>query len=836
MRKQIIILITLSAILLLPKIASAGIILRPVLNTGLVGYWDFQEGAGNYVYDKSGKGNNGLWYGSGTSHWADGKIGRAGNFNGTDDYIDTNTGMGIDGMTELSVCAWMYWAPASVTKDAVIVSKWDDSDHGMFMWVDDVGNTSGRTNTISWTIRADSSIRIEGSTNLVAPQTWDYYCGTFKGSTFMRLYKNGILDQEITSSVEAAVQASTANVRIGRSSYSDPRYFDGKIDEVRIYNRALSESEIERLYKLSQPKIGINQLGLVSADLPSNATISYVREDCTGYSPCYNSLYDWELNFGGFDFADHSCTPGDLTCLDKTAVAKIDGAWNSPDTAAVIIDDWTTDATRYLKIYTTATARHPGKLDETKYILHPSSSYALLLEINYIKIDGLQVIGAKDNIIVEIRDYEVNSYRNIWISNSIFKATGAITWGGIIFVRDNYGRWAGSGSSVWLWNNIIYDSGTNGYAIYHRVPSVTVYAYNNTIQNCDFSFVVDASCPVVAKNNLIKNSPEGASGTFSVGTDYNATDRATIGYTVAGSGNLHDRTSQTFGFVSEARDDFHLLPGDSGARNYGADLSNDANISFSTDIDRQNRAGNWDIGADEARGTVANASQANQITNGLVGFWSFNGPDIDGNEAIDRSVNGNNGTITGATKTIGKVGQALSFDGNDDEIALLSPASLDDIEAQGGGGMSISAWVYPVDFSGGSLIIVSKGYAISGWWAFFIGTNDNTAMLRFEKGFADVDLDAWTDYETLVTSLWQHVAMTWDGSSSASKIHLYINGAETANNPTNGEGIKNPDANNDMNIGSGTYGNYFDGKIDEVRIYSRVLSGQEIQRLYNLGR
>ena len=70
------------------------------------------------------------------------------------------------------------------------------------------------------------------------------------------------------------------------------------------------------------------------------------------------------------------------------------------------------------------------------------------------------------------------------------------------------------------------------------------------------------------------------------------------------------------------------------------------------------------------RKITVNSSQNSLVTDGLVGLWSFNGSDISGSTVIDKSGNGKNGTITGAAATIGKVGQAINFNGTSDSIDL----------------------------------------------------------------------------------------------------------------------------------------------------------------------
>lgn len=103
---------------------------------------------------------------------------------------------------------------------------------------------------------------------------------------------------------------------------------------------------------------GSSTFTTASAPGPGSETVSLIRQDCTGFSNCYTSLAAWGAAFGGINFAASGCALGNLVCANKIAVAQIDGPWSSSDTTAVTIDGWTTDATRYVRIYTTPAARH----------------------------------------------------------------------------------------------------------------------------------------------------------------------------------------------------------------------------------------------------------------------------------------------------------------------------------------------------------------------------------------------------------------------------------------------------------------------------------------------
>src|SRR3989338_2405158 len=123
---------------------------------------------------------------------------------------------------------------------------------------------------------------------------------------------------------------------------------------------------------------------------PSGVTVEerLIRQDCAGYSNCYTSLAAWEDGEDGTGSRD-------LVAENKIAVAKIDGPWTAADTAGVIIGGWTTDATHYIRIYTTPEARHNGKWDTTKYRLELSTSSDGIgmndVDVNNIKIEGLQL-------------------------------------------------------------------------------------------------------------------------------------------------------------------------------------------------------------------------------------------------------------------------------------------------------------------------------------------------------------------------------------------------------------------------------------------------------------
>jgi uncharacterized protein (TIGR02145 family) len=186
--------------------------------------------------------------------------------------------------------------------------------------------------------------------------------------------------------------------------------------------------------------------------------------------------------------------------------------------------------------------------------------------------------------------------------------------------------------------------------------------------------------------------------------------------------------------------------------------------------------------------TTVNASQNDKLTSGLVGQWSFNGPDISGTTAYDRSGSGNNGTLTnGPVSTIGKVGQALSFDGVNDYVA----------NGTGYNGIkTVALWVQP---------------------------NTTTQSILDLNGTQTIDIVAGTVRANSFTSPTIYVDSVATSTFPNTLGHLVVITTNTAINASA------------FNMGKIATA-YLNGKLDDVRVYNRALSATEISDLYNMSR
>jgi len=239
--------------------------------------------------------------------------------------------------------------------------------------------------------------------------------------------------------------------------------------------------------------------------------------------------------------------------------------------------------------------------------------------------------------------------------------------------------------------------------------------------------------------------------------------------------------------------------------------------------------------------TKVNVSQNSRMTNGLVGLWSFNGPDVSGTTAYDRSGQGNNGTLTsGPTPIIGKVGQGMSLNGINQCMLVSDPGS--GVLDFGTGSFSVSVWGFHRDFTNPKSSFVFRkssqcylgagrpgwdighGYSVNG---VDVCLNDGTNYVR-----SAVVLDAGSRPTDFINK-WIHIVIVFDRSIGRTKY--YINGVKQVNEQDISTVTGSIDNTADLSVGT-AYGWNVDGILDEVRIYNRALTTAEITDLYNQGR
>jgi hypothetical protein len=200
---------------------------------GLVAAYTFNETGGAGVVDVSGNGNTGTM-GAGVSRTSQGRFGGALAFDGTG-FVTIPHSAGLDLTTGMTIEAWVY-PTGPLTDWATTVMKEMPGDSPYLLYA----GTPQDAPVMYITPRGIASARAIGVSALPV-NTWSHLAGTFDGST-LRLYVNGT--QVASRAVTGVLSSSTGVLTIGGNAVWG-EYFAGRIDEVRIYNRALSPAEIQ---------------------------------------------------------------------------------------------------------------------------------------------------------------------------------------------------------------------------------------------------------------------------------------------------------------------------------------------------------------------------------------------------------------------------------------------------------------------------------------------------------------------------------------------------------------------------------------------------------------
>jgi hypothetical protein len=212
-------------------------------------------------------------------------------------------------------------------------------------------------------------------------------------------------------------------------------------------------------------------------------------------------------------------------------------------------------------------------------------------------------------------------------------------------------------------------------------------------------------------------------------------------------------------------------------------------------------------------------------TNGLVGYWPFNG------NANDASGNGNNGTVTGAILTTdrnGVLNSAYSFDGNADNVIINNSNSLNPSQ------LSISVWYLAL---GNNMCVVSKNNPSNSLkFSYNIKHQDEFQQnlglnVGWGIGNCNIANEFWGGNGQISTNQWVNITLTID-SFGVGKVYYNsnlistYNGAvlQSCNDPLSILKFGGPHWNSDLE--------WFNGKIDDIGIWNRALTQAEITTLY----
>ncbi|TAK57531.1 LamG domain-containing protein [Patescibacteria group bacterium] len=225
--------------------------------------------------------------------------------------------------------------------------------------------------------------------------------------------------------------------------------------------------------------------------------------------------------------------------------------------------------------------------------------------------------------------------------------------------------------------------------------------------------------------------------------------------------------------------------------------------------------------------TKVNSSYNNSVTSGLVGLWSFNGPDMINGTVFDRSGQGNNmyfvNMATSTAYVAGKMGQGLFFESGTVDYLEGQDVSTYDF---GTGDFSVSVWFKTTFAGAGARLVSIRSICMHDvFWetnvgaGLFGGCVDDGATTSCVQSNTTVNDDEW-----------HHGVFTRSGTA----LTLYVDGV--LDNTGTADSIVDLSSSAPLRIGDSVCNNDYTGDIDEVRIYNRNISATEVKQLYKMAR
>jgi hypothetical protein len=207
---------------------------------GLVGYWKFDEGNGTKVKDSSDHGNDGIVYNgseicasppiseAGCPEWVDGKFGRGLSFDGLDDYVNCSITESLNISYAITLEAWVK--EQGYENNPYVLTK----ESGYSGWTIHIYSPNNMTYSYVYNGSAAATVGF----GLIPLNEWHHLATVVNtNENYIRSYKDGA-SFEFVPWVGGFISSGPTNLRFGVN-------FNGSVDEVRVYNRALSEEEIK---------------------------------------------------------------------------------------------------------------------------------------------------------------------------------------------------------------------------------------------------------------------------------------------------------------------------------------------------------------------------------------------------------------------------------------------------------------------------------------------------------------------------------------------------------------------------------------------------------------
>ncbi len=752
------------------------------VDNNTVGLWHMDETAndtcsgGEDVCDSSGNGNDGTVTGT-TITTTNQRVGTAArDFSGAGDYISLGTGLNSITSLPVTIEAWIKIDSIDAGSDPMIVQQNESaSNHYGFRF----GITQNSALDLAYgdggAIGPANRRSYTSADNTLVAGQWYHVAGVINGNTHMSLYVNGVRIGGSYSGTGGAISVS-GNGSIGRYVSNSTEYFNGIIDEVRVSNVARTPDEI--MADAQRTPYAVYTSDVIEGTAYTNSVLSWAEAGVntgdgeTVYSST-NLVAQWNFNEASGTNANNDA---EGTSCGGTP-ANCDGTLNNfsdtsdRDVGGTNPSGWTTH-----KRWGTGALRFDGADD-------------------YVKVtdnDALDV-GTSFSAEVWIKSYSGPSYIYRKVVNAAEDKSMQIDSSG----KARFYLYNAFGGTELISNKVVNDNQ------WHYLAGT----YDGSTANLYIDGILDNSKS--ASGDIADST-----GDLYIGQDSN---NALYFKGVMDSLRWYTRTLSASEILS----------------NYNA-----GNIEFQTRSGSSTdpNDGTWEAWKPVTSETVIDSVDHlyNISDSGLVSYWSMDetadNSCASGGDACDAK-SSYDGAATGTTITTGRYSKARDFNGSSDSIDITDQAALRPTN------IALEAWVKPDVADSQYHTVIAKqrddnGGSIGSSWTLYGPSNNNKFRLGMFDGFD------WHDvYSTTTASpgTWYYLAATYDGTT----MRIYVNGIEESTTPY--AGSINYLGTRPVKIGAGetdvdfAEGEFYDGTIDEVRLYNTALSADTILQHWQEG-
>ncbi len=834
--------------------------------SGLVGWWKGESSTTDSAGTNNGTTPFGIAYSSG-------RVGQAFSFNATSRRVSVPDNSSFILTNALTIEGWI-----NITGDGGFILFRGDTRSG----ADPYALTLGASGYISFHIGSESDYK---NLDVAIPYNqWKHVAATFEGSSGdMKVYIDGVLAGQANTSlrpVGALDPAYDPAIGIGNhggTSYNFP--FNGLIDEISLYSRALSPSEIQAIYNADEAgKCPPPATAPLIVSHPASQTVAVGGSAAFSVTATGTAPLSYQWRFNGTNIAGATNTAlslgnvqlsqaGNYAVLVANAVNSILSSnavlsVTSPVPTCVsapsgLVSWWPGENNAADSVggnfgsLSNGVTFVPGevgqafKLDGTSGYVRVNASSSLNVGLGngltmeaWIKPANLTVAQP----LIEFSDGS-NLGVQLWISEPWFGGQGGP---GDLFanITDISGGTHALVSLPGVLNTnsfqhvaVTYNK-TSGLGVLYVNGSV-VYSYNlgtftpRTGLDLYLGFRPPTAQYSSIYNGLIDEvslysralSQSEIQGIVNAGTAGKCVPPATAPLIVSQPANQTVTVGGSAAFSVTATG---TAPLSYQWRFNGTNIAGATNTTLSLGNVQLSQAGNYGVLVSNSVNFVLSSNALLAVVplssncvappSGLVGWWK-------GESSTTDSAGTNNGTTPfGIAYSSGRVGQAFSFNATSRRVSVPDNSSFILTNA-----LTIEGWI---NITGDGGFILFRGDTRSG--------ADPYALTLGASGYISFHIGSESDYKNLDVAIpynqWKHVAATFEGSSGDMKV--YIDGvlAGQANTSLRPVGALDPAYDPAIGIGNhgGTSYNFpFNGLIDEISLYSRALSPSEIQAIYN---